>query len=164
MWYARIKHFLFRYYGLVALLILIPTIMSFLKGPKGKDEITVFLTIIGSLASALYFIQKQKLEELHLFKELFVEFNARYDKLNEDLNRIVFAEPKGELTQEEKNLLNDYFNLCGEEFLFFRRGYIYPEVWRAWHNGMKFFIVKDDRVKDYWKRESKTDSYYGLRI
>src|SRR5262249_14262415 len=102
MVYATVKHFIFRYYGIGALLIIIATTIWFLRGPKSKDETTLFLTIVGGLASALYFIQKQKLEELQLFKELFIEFNSRYDKLNEALNSIALAENKVKLTIEEE--------------------------------------------------------------
>lgn len=80
------------------------------------------------------------------------------------MNRIAFSEQKGKLSTDEENTLNDYFNLCGEEFLFYRKGYIYPEVWQAWHNGMKFYLDKDHRVKEHWEREKKAESYYGLNI
>lgn len=164
MVYAKVKHFVFRYEEVLALLILAVTAVWFFRGPQSKDEITIYLTIVGGVASALYFIQKQKLEELRLFKELFVEFNIRYNNINESMNRIAFSEQKGKLSTEEENTLNDYFNLCGEEFLFYRKGYIYPEVWQAWHNGMKFYLDKDYRIKEHWEREKKAESYYGLNI
>jgi hypothetical protein len=164
MIYARVKHLIFQYYGIVALFGFLGAALWFFRGPKGKDELTLFVTIVGGLASAIFFIQKQKLEELQLFKELFVDFNCRYDELNEDLNKIVSSKEKVDLTSDEKNKLNDYFNLCAEEFLFYRRGYIYLEVWTAWHNGMKYFLEKDKRIADYWEKEKQTESYYGLEI
>src|SRR4051794_30481675 len=122
--YATFKHFIFRYYGLFALFVLTGIFVWFIRSTKGKDEITLLLTAVGGVASGIYFIQKQKLEELLLFKQLFTEFNARYDDLNDAVNNIVMNH-KDSLTLAEKNTLNDYFNLCGEEFLFFRKGYIY---------------------------------------
>lgn len=92
MIYARVKHLVFQYYGIAALLTVLVAAVWFFQGQKGKDEITVFITILGGVASALYFIQKQKLEELRLFKELFVNFNSRYDGFNESLNRMSSGE------------------------------------------------------------------------
>jgi hypothetical protein len=164
MIHARIKHFVFTFYWLIALLGFIAVSVWFLKSEKGKEEITIFLTIVGGLLSAFYFIQKQQHEELELFKDLFSTFNSRYDQLNEELNRIAFSNSREKLLPEEKNTLNNYFNLCAEEYLFYIRGYIYPEVWRAWHNGMKFYLNKDERIKNHWIDEKKSDSYYGLVI
>ena len=161
--YATLKHFIFRYYGLFALFVLTGICVWFTRSTKSKDEITLLLTVVGGVASGIYFIQKQKLEELLLFKQLFTEFNARYDDLNDAVNNIVMNRNES-LTLDEKNTLNDYFNLCGEEFLFFKKGYIYPDVWTAWHNGMSDFLKKDSRVKKYWLEEKETGSYYGLDI
>lgn len=38
--------------------------------------------------SLIFLVQKQRLEELRLFKELFAGFNARYDRMNGQLMRI----------------------------------------------------------------------------
>lgn len=158
-----IKHFIFRYYLLFVIAAVIAATVFLYRSPKGKDEVTLYVTIIGGLISAFYFVQKQQLEELELFKELFTEFNGRYDKLNDRLTRIATVDPASSLTADEINTLNDYFNLCGEEFLFYQRGYIYPEVWKAWYNGMKFYL-QFKKIKDHWEKEEKTDSYYGLNF
>jgi hypothetical protein len=160
----KIKHGFFRYYGFVALLIFLFMAFYFYRTPKDKDDITLFLTSVGGLAYAIYSIQKQKLEELRLFKELFTDFNKRYDDLNDILNDIVLSKQTAQLTDDEIKHLNDYFNLCGEEFLFYQKGYIYPEVWTSWHNGMKIFIDNDKRIKKHWEQEKKSDSYYRLDI
>ena len=59
--------------------------------------------------------------------------------------------------------LNDYFNLCGEEYLFYRRGYIYPEVWKSWVAGMKIYYA-NERIKKLWAQELSNQSYYGLNV
>ena len=61
------------------------------------------------------------------------------------------------------NTLNDYFNLCGEEYLFYRRGFIYPEVWGSWVRGMNIYF-KDDRIQELWLEELRNESYYGLDV
>jgi len=156
------KHYVFRYYIAIALVLLLATVILAVLACDSVDW-KLIVTIIGAILSFVYFAQKQNLEELRLFKELFAEFNQRYDRLNESLNRILLRDPEDELTAGELDVLNDYFNLCGEEYLFFRKGYIYPEVWKAWLNGMKIFY-HDERIRELWLEELETDSYYGLRL
>lgn len=113
-----------------------------------------------ALISSVFFLQKHKLEELRLFTELFKEFNERYDNLNDKLNKRILK--NGDLSTEDKIILFDYFNLCGEEYLYYKEGYILPNVWKAWNNGMKVFF-KDERIKKLWDEECKTESYYGFK-
>ena len=113
----------------------------------------LILTVIGGILSFIYFVQKQRLEEMRLFKELFTEFNARYDDLNEDLNKICQEKDNTKpLGQNQIDLLYNYFNLCGEEYFYYKQGFIYPKVWKAWRNGMKIFY-RNKRIKDAWAEE-----------
>ena len=157
------KRLVFKFYAPIIITGFGLLIAWFIISDKSQNDISLFVTIAAGLIGFFYFVQKQQLEELELFKELFTEFNARYDKLNDSLNRIATEESNKPLTEDEKATLNDYFNLCAEEFLFYRRGYIYDEVWRAWSNGMSFYVAHK-RIGDKWKEEEKTDSYYGLKI
>jgi len=67
------------------------------------------------------------------------------------------------LTKEESDILNNYFNLCSEEYLLYSKGYIYPEVWQSWCSGMSYYL-KNKRVRDKWNEEEKGNSYYGLTL
>lgn len=158
-----LKRFVFRFYALIIILLLVAVIVWFVRSSKTREDISLLITLVGGLVSFFYFIQKQKIKELLLFKQLFTEFNSRYDKLNESLNKIVAEDSSKPLSPDEKDTLNDYFNLCGEEFLFYKRGFIYEEVWKAWHNGMSYYVASK-RIGDRWKEEKKTDSYYGLEM
>jgi hypothetical protein len=53
--------------------------------------------------------------------------------------------------------------LCGEEYLYYKKGYIFPSAWKAWCNGMTFFI-NNSRVLKVWESEAKSNYYYGLQI
>ena len=121
------------------------------------------ITLVGSILSSIYFVEKQKLEQMEIFKQLFTEFNKRYDGLNEGLNKIITEDQEKELSRDQIDLLYNYFNLCGEEYLFYRQGFIYPEVWKAWCNGMMIF-VNNKRIRDLWQKEAQTESYYGLKF
>jgi len=84
--------------------------------------------------------------------------------MNEGLNLIVSQPDLSiDLTDAEVDTLYDYFNLCGEEYLFYQKGYIYPEVWASWVKGMNIFF-RNQRVNNLWLVEAKTSSYYGLII
>lgn len=83
--------------------------------------------------------------------------------MNERLNHIKNKSVSELLESHEIDTLNDYFNLCGEEYLFYRRGYIYPEVWKSWVAGMKIFY-EDERIQKVWSKELNTESYYRLNV
>jgi hypothetical protein len=120
------------------------------------------LTAIGGFFGFLY---KQHLDQTRLFKELFVDFNRRYDRLNNDLNKIVGIHTQAELTPDERNTVFDYFNLCAEEHFFNEAHYIDQKVWNAWRHGMAFFF-NDSRIRELWNQECRSPdehaSYYGF--
>src|SRR5205807_5014092 len=57
-------------------------------------------------------------EEGKLFRELFCDFNHRYDQLGQELNRIYYGDDQTPLSYEDIDTLYRYFNLCGEEYLY----------------------------------------------
>jgi len=122
----------------------------------------LLVSAIGGVAGFTYFIYRQHLDETKLFKELFGEFNARYDALNDDLNVILFGPAMGALSANEQERLFSYFNLCAEEYFFYKAGYIDRRVWESWHRGMKVFF-KHPRIRALWEQDCKADSYYGFR-
>jgi hypothetical protein len=117
---------------------------------------------VSGFISVFYFLHKQRLEEVRLFREIFSECNRRYDAMNEKLNVIIQKDITVPLSFDGKNELSDYFNLCGEEYLYFRQGFVYPDAWRAWSSGMRG-ILSSPRVNEYWNAEKKSESYYGLQ-
>ena len=108
--------------------------------------------------SVIFLTQKQKLEETRLFSELFTGFNKRYDDLNERIATIKSQNPP---CQETDKTLADYFNLCAEEYLFYKEGRILDSVWGNWCRGMEEHL-KSDIIRNYWEKEQKENSYYGL--
>lgn len=156
------KFKIFRFYFPIALSISIILIISGFVFSENLDW-KLIITLVGSIISSIYFIEKQKLEQLMLFKELFAKFNERYDGLNEKLNQILDEDQNKKLTPVQINILYDYFNLCSEEYLYYKEGFIYPEVWKAWCNGMKVF-GNNRRISELWREEARTDSYYGFKF
>lgn len=154
------KHFMFRNYWrivpVVAVGVIVMIVMFVHAGQEG-----LIATTLGTALGSCYFAQKQRLEELRLFNELFTDFNRRYKEMNDRLTDIRNGTDSCE--PNTRKLLVDYFNLCAEEFLFFDEGYIYPAAWRSWCRGMLDYLGHD-RIRRIWDDEVRSDSYYGLTL
>ena len=159
---AKCKHWLYDHYFIITLVLLSLVFLLW----SSMDFLRTWSFLSSGTAAVLglsYFVLRQHLDETRLFKELFAAFNARYDAMNERLYALRDAPRTQPLTFEETTLLYDYFNLCAEEFLYYRKGFIYPEVWLAWQNGMKIFC-DFPRVRELWETELRTNSYYGFTL
>lgn len=153
----RFKWWLFDNFLWVGLVISV-MIGGFLHAHEWPTQQTI--AGLGSVLGYFHFVQRQRLSEAQLFKDLFSGFNERYDEMNDDLSAALNAES---LDQRLEKRLVDYFNLCAEEFLYYQRGYIYPTVWQAWCRGM-FQYLRIRAVRELWQREGMTGSYYGLTM
>ncbi|MBK7892151.1 MAG: hypothetical protein IPJ84_15310 [Bdellovibrionales bacterium] len=153
-----LKRVLFSIYWLIALAGSNGAVLWWLKVPSTERNDKLASAVVGGFLALLYFIQKQKLEEARFFQSLFDDFNRRYREMNERLTAIgdiIVAGPK------ENDVIDDYFNLCAEEYLMFRTGYIPVAVWSYWLSGMRYYISKEI-FRRRWMTESKSNSYYGF--
>ena len=71
----------------------------------------LLLSALAAVAGFFYFMYRQHLDETKLFKELFVEFNARYDRLNDGLNRILVGPRGGNLRGRPSVIKVSYFSV-----------------------------------------------------
>ena len=131
-----------------------------LGGQELKIEWVV--SVLGGAGGLTTFLYAQHLQETRLFTELFQAFNERYNKLNQRLNAIAET-AKIEIGPENRQILFDYFNLCAEEYLYFRAGYIDESVWQSWIRGMKVFADVPAMGK-LWQLELEGGSYYGFSL
>jgi len=139
--------------GLIAILLILLSAVPDLRSNE------LVLGWVGSAWALCSFLQAQELERTRFFFDLFNRFNERYNALNDDLDRIVKQE--GPLNKPDRQKVVDYFNLCAEEFMFYSRGYIPEDVWRAWRNGMRYY-QRTPRIVTAWREERGTDSHYGF--
>lgn len=128
------------------------------------------LGVVGIVITLIYNAANRKLNHQKMEKDLFKEFNERYNSLNEDL-RLINSETKfeelnsifSETTKGKtlKLVLFDYFNLCAEEFYWKKRERISEEIWNAWHEGMMYYY-NFPAVKELWRKECESGwrSYY----
>ncbi len=159
---SKLKHWLFDHHLLITFgLVSVVFVLWASVDSLGTREFLV--PAAGAVFGLSYFVLKQHLAEAQLFKDLFTAFNHRYDKMNDRLYAVCAVPSDQPLTLKEEMLLYDYFNLCAEEYLYFSKGYIYPEVWLAWHNGMKIFCGCP-RICELWTKELRTGSYYGFPL
>jgi hypothetical protein len=154
------KHLFFRYD--LPLMLTFSILLFGVLHLSGADQ-KVLATSAGIMVTLVFFVQKQKLEELRVFADLFKEFNTRYNDIREELARIYEDSSQGELSASDKEVLTRYFNLCGEEWLYYKHGYLLPDVWQTWHRGMMWYR-NDERIRQYWEDELDTDAYYGLKF
>lgn len=111
--------------------------------------ITLFISIINHFQNSDKF-----------FKELFTDFNKRYDGLNNFLNQI---KDDQKLTEVEKQRVIDYLNLCAEEYMWVKKGWIPEHIWTSWKNGIKLHQSKSP-IKEVFEEERRLwkSSYYGF--
>lgn len=146
-------------FGIAALLTFYPCIL-----PENKELESVIAIVIGYIG-LLYNLINYKIAHDVFFKELFGEFNSRFDKLNDALNQIFDGETKIELDGKAKSketLICDYLNLCAEEYLWYMKGRVEPYVWKAWSEGMKYYLNNPHIKEVYHKQKEERNSYYGL--
>jgi hypothetical protein len=156
--HIKLKHWFFRYHIYVIFFVILLSIGLRLRFPDSIGT-ELLLSIIGGSLAVSYFCTQHSLEEKRFSRELFSDFNCRYDKLNEALFDIVRS--TADLSPSEMKTLDDYFNLSAEEWLHYSDGVISPRIWKSWNNGMKTFY-RIPKIKKYWDSELASDSYYGF--
>jgi hypothetical protein len=174
------RRYLFRHYWWIASLGLFCVILTVLLFAT-SNRASLILSAAASCLAFCYFVQQQKLAETKMLKELFTDFNERYDRLNETLIEVCDysnVEPvrgyqcllkcfqkRQTLIDKHYNAINDYFNLCSEEYYFYKAGYIPQDVWDCWEQGMKYFF-SNKLVREIWDDEINKglllNSYYGF--
>ena len=152
-----------RWYPWIFLALSMVASVLILRVAHPPKSIDVLIPTIAGLAGFVYFLYSQHLQQTKLFMELFKQFNERYDSLNDRLNCIAEKGSNILLLPAEKQCLYDYFNLCAEEYLYFKGGYIDLDVWRSWTRGMRHF-ADVITVKNLWDEELSSQSYYGFSL
>lgn len=124
------------------------------------------ISATGIYVSYIFSKNSNKRDNDKMMKELFNEFNLRYDNLNKELIEIVeryHNQTEFNLTSQERNVLSDYFNLCAEEYFWYKKGRIEPKLWLSWNAGMNYWY-NHKVIQDLWQEEIKSKngklSYY----
>ena len=123
----------------------------------GQDQVLSYLILILGGAVTIFQWRRSVLSD---FMPVMRNFNERYDKLNGVLNSISQITPT-HLTEDAKAALDDYFNLCAEQWLYRELHYVPSSVWASWWKGMNLHFCKHV-VRKKWNSED-VGTYYGFR-
>lgn len=132
---------------------------------------SIILGLAGIIVTVIFSRSARKRENDKIMKELFKDFNERYNEINNDLIRIMEpqdASAKASLHYtwvNDRATLIDYLNLCAEEYFWYKKGRIDEKVWRSWSIGMNYWYNhKSSQLRDLWEAETKKkngpQSYY----
>lgn len=117
---------------------------------------TIILGLAGLLLTLIYNYHNRRMAKDRMNKELFTEFNKRYDSLNEYLEQIVSTcNNINELNAQPilRYKLNDYFNLCAEEYYWHTKNRIDKRIWHSWEEGMNRWYNKYPVIQEAWDEE-----------
>lgn len=123
-----------------------------------------YVSLIPAAAaiSTLYFgLIKYWIDSDLIFKSLFTEFNKRFDEINENLNNVTLGNTvSGNKTSEQ--IIQDYLNLCVEEYYWFKKGRIPTLVWQSWSAGINYYLTFHV-IREFFDNQLLfDDSYYGF--
>lgn len=145
----------------IGVIILMIVILLPICTPIDND---VFFGIIAAVLTFYFGCLKVRLEDQRIFKELFQEFNNKYDSKMNDLLNELKVNPDRKIEDKDREIIIDYFNLCAEEYLWYKENRILKSVWDAWENGM-IANLKISSIKKIFDSESdnthEKKSYYG---
>lgn len=131
-----------------------------------SDKVEILGAVIATGISLSIGVRQYRTENDKLFKELFKEFNTKYDiKFNEALKSIIESAESDEaykLNKTEEELIVDYLNFCAEEYLWNTKDRIPEKVWSSWENGMLYYLNKPIINQVVVREKGQKDSYYGL--
>lgn len=113
------------------------------------------------ILSRKYSEHTRKLEHAKMLKDLFKEFNERYDKIKNDLEDIV-EHPAKHLNSH--STVFTFFNICSEEYYWHKEGRLDDKIWRSWSTGMNDIYRKSKLIKDMWDVECEQEGYRSYYI
>lgn len=103
-------------------------------------------------------------DKMHM--ELHNKFSDEFEELLPKLLALIESEPPqnnpvyGEYQESINTLtIRKYFNLCAEEFYWYKKGRIDQEVWESWREGMNDFYSMSPMMQQLWEDNSKDGGY-----
>jgi hypothetical protein len=118
---------------------------------------TIILGGFGLIITFVFSLFNFKLSKDRMNKELFTEFNSRYNKLNNSLYNIVNKCDTLDSVEKDEKLKNDlidFFNLCAEEYYWHKKNRIDTLIWESWSVGMNNWY-KYPVIQEVWEKEIK---------
>lgn len=130
----------------------------------------VIVSIVAIWLTFSYQKHAKKLANDRMLKELFGEFNERYDALNGELDTIsrLTVEEWGSLDKpiqaRNEGIIIDFFNICSEEYYWHNQDRINGNIWASWHKGMNDIFNRSKIIQNLWEDECKNEGYKAYYI
>ena len=154
------------------------TIQEIAEVVKGFSPLII--SAVALFITWRYNIKSRELANDKMMKEIFLESNARYDGLNDFINLILSLKTEEEirnfynLNEDEKikgiskslilYKINDYFNLCAEEYYWKQKNRIDEIIWHSWYLGMNKIYNDSIIIQSMWMDECKNEGYRSYYI
>ncbi|MCM4171844.1 hypothetical protein DHD32_10150 [Arenibacter sp. TNZ] len=131
---------------------------------------TIIAGVIVYILSRNYYKHTKKIEQDRMMKELFTEFNQRYDRINNKIDKISklssdrWKKLKPKKKERYKGVIIDFFNICAEEYHWHSEGRINGKIWASWCKGMNDIFNKSEVIQDIWEKECENEGYRSYYI
>ena len=140
---------------------------------------SIILAIVAAYLADRHNKLSRELSNDNLQKQLFTEFNSRYDNMNdiiqfildfseEDIQKYIESnnnESFGDFKKKDiKFKINDYFNLCSEEYYWHSKKRIDDRIWNSWRKGMDDIYNKSEIIRKQWQEEIKNDGWKSFYL
>lgn len=135
-----------------------------------KDLAPLIISLVAIWLTSRYQKHTKKLANDKMMKELFTEFNQRYDVINNKLGVIskLTIEQWNELNPKEQSgkegVIIDFFNICAEEYHWHREGRINGNIWASWSKGMNDIYNSSKVIQNLWEQECENEGYKSYYI
>lgn len=135
-----------------------------------KDLAPLIISLVAIWLTSRYQKHTKKLANDKMMKELFTEFNQRYDVINNKLDEVskLTLEQWSELSPKEQlekeGVIIDFFNICAEEYHWHKEGRINGNIWESWHKGMNDIYNRSKVIQNIWDEECKNEGYKSYYI
>ncbi|NOR44753.1 MAG: hypothetical protein GQ534_04135 [Candidatus Delongbacteria bacterium] len=129
---------------------------------------SILLSLIGICITKYYLKHSKKISDDQMLKQLFTEFNQRYNELNDylleiELDKINLLDDNDKSKAFRKKAI-DYFNLCAEEYFWHKhKERIDPVIWKSWQEGIRYWFDVP-AIKSLWKEEIKNNGYLSYYL
>ena len=140
---------------------------------------SIILAIVAAYLASRHNKLSRELSNDNLQKQLFTEFNSRYDNMNDIIQFVLdFSKEDSVKFLESKNdegfgdynkafikfKINDYFNLCAEEYYWYSKKRIDDRIWNSWKKGMDDIYNKSEIIRKQWQEEIKNDGWKSFYL
>lgn len=136
------------------------------------DLSPIILTGVAIWLTFKYQKHSKKIADDKMLKELFTEFNVRYDRLNDILAEVSDLHPNWLNTIKSNDIdkkvhyatIIDFFNLCAEEYFWYKEGRINAKIWKSWFKGMNDLFEESPLIQNIWRKECENEGYKSYYV